>query len=159
MLPFGVLDTLQNGLRATRRQHLLYMAVYLVFGLCMNSLGKLLQIAEFVHWWQVLTCYLLYLVPVSLLLRGRPWPEQYAFGVLALAPLELSGFALGTSRAFEGNVVDRILGPRNFVLAMTVLFGAIVPLGNAAIARLEALLFPIEISPATASARADSEAA
>jgi hypothetical protein len=127
--------------RVTRRQLALYAAVYLVWGLCMNGLGKLLRIAEFVSWWQVVSCYVLYLVPASLLVRRYGPFQQYLYGLLALAPLELVGYAIGSSRAYPGNVVDQILGERNFTLAMVVFFAWILPLGNRAVAGLERLLF------------------
>ena len=43
----------------------------------MNSLGKLLQIAEFASWWQVISCYALYLLPASLL-RLRAFHDEVA---------------------------------------------------------------------------------
>lgn len=130
-----------DGMRATRRQLCLYAALYLAWGLCMNGLGKLLRIAEFVSWWQVVSCYLLYLVPASLLVRRYGTFQQYLYGLLALAPLELAGYAIGSSRAYPGNVVDQVLGERNFTLAMVVFFAWALPLGNRAVAGLERLLF------------------
>ena len=122
---------LRIGLRATRRQYLVYLGVFFVWGMVANQLGKLSAIAEFRHWWQVLTCYLGYLVPVSLLLRRKSTFEQYVYGVFALAPLELAGYALGSSIAHDNNVIDQLLGPRNFTLFMSVFFGIIPPVGNA----------------------------
>jgi len=130
-----------HGVRATRRQLVLYAALYLVWGLSMNGLGKLLRIAEFVSWWQVVSCYVLYLVPASLLVRRHGLFQQYLYGLLALAPLELAGYAIGSSRAYPGNVLDQVLGERNFTLAMVVFFAWILPLGNRAVAGLERLLF------------------
>jgi hypothetical protein len=126
---------------APRRLFVLYSVTYLLAGLAMNTIGKVLRIAEFVTWYQVFTCYVLYLVPASLLVRHRTFFDQYLFGLLTLAPLELGGYALGTSRAFEGNILDRVLGPRNFALAMVVFFGWILPLGNRAVAWLDGRLF------------------
>ncbi|HZF14048.1 MAG TPA: hypothetical protein VFE33_35080 [Thermoanaerobaculia bacterium] len=140
-------ETLRSNLTATRRQVLLYAAVYLLWGFTMNSLGKLLRIAEFATWWQVITCYVLYLVPASLLVRRCSFFQQYLYGLLTLAPLELLGYALGTSRAYPGNVLDRVLGERNFTLAMVVFFGWLLPLGNGAVAGLERRIF---VSPRTA---------
>lgn len=130
-----------QGVRPTRRQLVLYASLYLAWGLCMNGLGKLLRIAEFVSWWQVVSCYVLYLVPASLLVRRYGLFQQYLYGLLALAPLELAGYAIGSSRAYPGNVVDQVLGERNFTLAMVVFFACILPLGNRAVAGLERLLF------------------
>jgi hypothetical protein len=132
-----LLVKLRAGLRATPRQYLLYVSVFFLWGVCANQLGKLLAIAEFRHWWQVLTCYLGYLVPVSLLLRRKSRFEQYVYGVFALAPLELAGYALGSSIAHDNNVIDQLLGPRNFTLFMSVFFGIIPPVGNAIVKALD----------------------
>jgi len=133
--------TLRRNLRATRRQILLYAVLYLACGVAMNALGKLLRIAEFLSWWQVISCYVLYLVPASLLVRRQGILQQYCYGLLALAPFELLGYAVGTSRAYPGNVLDRILGEHNFTLAMVVFFAWILPLGNRTVAWLEGRLF------------------
>jgi hypothetical protein len=119
--------------RATPRQYVLYGGVYLLWGATMDTIGQQMAIAEFRHWWQILTCYLCYLVPISLLVRRKSHFEQYVYGVLALAPLELLGYALGTSIAHEGNVLDAVLGPRNFTLAMCIFFGIIPPVGNSVV--------------------------
>jgi len=119
---------------------MLYATVFFIWGMCSNQLGKLLALAEFRHWWQVLTCYLGYLIPVSLLLRRKSRFEQYVYGVFALAPLELVGYALGSSIAHDNNFIDRLLGPRNFTLFMAVFFGIIPPVGNAIVAYLDARL-------------------
>ena len=139
-----------DSLRPTRRQLVLYVALYLAWGLGMNGLGKALRIAEFVSWWQVVSCYVLYLVPASLLVRRYGFLQQYLYGLLALAPLELAGYAIGSSRAYPGNILDRVLGERNFTLAMVVFFACYLPLGNRAVGWLEDHLF---------GARADDDAA
>lgn len=126
-------------LHATPRQYALYVAVYMIWGLTSNSIGKSLAIAEFAHWFQVFTCYVLYLVPVSLLVRHKSAFEQYVYGVFALAPLELVGYGIGTSIAHDGNILDAVLGPRNFSLAMTVFFGIIPPVGNSIVRALDGL--------------------
>ena len=138
---FGLIVRLREALRATARQYILYASVYLVWGSAMDAMGKLLMIAEFRHWWQVLTCYIGYLVPVSLMVRGKSRFEQYVYGVFALAPLELLGYALGTSIAHNGNIADAILGPRNFTLAMCLFFGIIPPIGNELVRWIEDRLF------------------
>ena len=117
-------------LRATPRQYTIYAVVYFLWGLVMNALGQWMQIAAFAYWWQVVTCYVLYLVPVSLTVRRQSRAMQYVFGVLALAPLELGGYAIGSSIAYPDNVLDHIFGPRNFTLAMVMFFGIIPPVGN-----------------------------
>lgn len=107
----------------------------------MNAIGIYLKLACFVSWFQVISCYLLYLLPISLLVRRSSVFQQYLYGLLALAPLELLGYSLGTSYAYPDNIIDRILGERNFTLAMTVFFGWSLPFGNRVVARLERSLF------------------
>jgi len=113
-----------------------YLAVSLAFGLCMNSLGYLLCIAHFKHWWQVATCYWGWVMPVALLVRHRPGWDQVAWGVTAMVPLELVGFALGTSLPCPGNVLEAALGPLNFSLAMVAIGGSIPRLINAIVGTL-----------------------
>ena len=129
-----------SALSATPRQYAIYVVFYLAWGCTMNAIGKALAIAEFAHGWQVATCYVLYLVPVSLADRDKTVFEQYVYGVFALAPLELAGYALGTSIAHDGNFLDAWLGPRNFALAMSIFFGIIPPVGNGVVRVLDALL-------------------
>jgi hypothetical protein len=133
--------TFFQNIAATKRQYLLYLTFYLGWGLVMNALGHWLELARFVYWWQVGTCYLLYLLPISLLVRRQSAFQQYLYGLLALAPLEIMGYALGTSYAYPNNIIDRILGERNFTLAMVVFFGASLPFGNKVVAAIERRLF------------------
>lgn len=109
----------------------LYIGVYLLAGLGMNGIGILLEVARFESWWQVFTVYVLYMVPVSLLVRDMPPFRQYAYGLLAMGLLEFGGYALETSYAYPENVLDRFFGVRNFALAMTLFFAAYFPAGNA----------------------------
>jgi hypothetical protein len=132
-----MLDMLRERLRVSRREGILYVALYLLLGLSMNALGKALRIAEFAHWWQVPISYVGYLVPISLWLRARSAADQFAWGMVALAPLELMGYALGTSLAHDGNIIDRLLGERNFALVMVMAFGALPLLGNRAVTALD----------------------
>ena len=97
----------------------------------MNGIGIWLEIARFQNWWQVFTVYVLYMVPVSLLVRDMTCFRQYVYGLLAMGLLEFSGYALETSYAYPGNVLDRLFGVRNFALAMTLFFAAYFPAGNA----------------------------
>ena len=113
-----------------------YIALYIPVGFVMNGIGQAAEIAEFANWWQVLTCYWLYLIPCSLRIRHRSCWDQYLFGVFMLGLLETLGYALGTSIAHEGNIVDQILGPRNFALAMSLWFGVYLPAGNFAVATI-----------------------
>lgn len=102
------------------------LAVALVLGTVMNSLGHLLSVAHFRSWWQILSCYGGYVLPVALLVRGLPVREQLLWGLVSMVPLELAGYALGTSVPGRDNWLDPILGERNFSLAMAVV-GAPTP--------------------------------
>lgn len=102
-----------------------YLPVALVLGATMNALGHVLCLAYFKHWWQVITCYWGYVVPVALLVRRRSAVDQLAWGTLAMIPLELVGYGLGTSLPCPGNAIEAIFGVRNFSLAMVVICGAI----------------------------------
>lgn len=135
------IQELKERLLIPRRMVLLYGTIYFVAGLIMNSIGKLAHIAEFGHWWQVFTCYVLYLVPMSLLVRNKSLWDQYLFGLWALALLELVGYSLGTSIAHPGNILDQILGERNFTLAMTVFFATYIPGGNLLVAFAQRVVF------------------
>jgi len=128
-------------LRIPGRLLAVYVVIYFGAGLVMNAFGKMAQIAEFGHWWQVFTCYVLYLLPMSLLIRHRNVWDQYLYGLLVLAVLELLGYALGTSIAHPNNILDKILGERNFTLAMTVFFAVYVPGGNLLVAAVYRSLF------------------
>jgi len=136
-----VLKTLRDLLWATPRQYALYVSLYAAWGFINNGLGQLWKLAEFAHWWQVLTCYVLYLVPWSLAVRRRSVAQQYLHGLLALGLLELLGYSLGTSIAHPENAFDQIFGPRNFSLAMTLMFAGLLPAGNALVAWTERALF------------------
>ena len=60
---------------------LVYVIIYFTWGLCMNYFGSYMQIARFTYWWQIITCYIVFMIPVSLLLRGLPFHAQYAYGL------------------------------------------------------------------------------
>ena len=126
------LKIIQKNLNQPASLWLSYIVLYIPAGFVMNTVGQVLEIAMFAHWWQVLTCYGLYLIPASMMGRHRTLFDQYLWGLLVLAGLELSGYALHTSIAFEGNLIDQLLTERNFSLAMTVFFAGIIPLGNLA---------------------------
>lgn len=136
----SMIARLVDGLRATPRQWLIYVVFYQAWGLVSNGIGQSMELARFAHVWQTFTCYVLYLVPASLLVRKKSLAEQYVYGLLILAPLELAGYALGTSIAYDDNLFDRILGPRNLSLAMTVMFAIIPPIGNTVVAFLDRTL-------------------
>lgn len=67
---------------------LLYIIINFVWGTSMNAFGDYMQIAKFTYWWQVITVYLIYMIPISLLLRKLPFHTQYAYGLIAMALLE-----------------------------------------------------------------------
>ncbi len=118
-----------------------YLVIYFVWGIIMHNFGDFTKIARFTYWWQVITCYLCYMVSISLLLREKSWQDQYAYGVVAIGILEIFGYALGTSYAFDNNILDMIFGPRNFTLAMTIFFGSYFPIGNFIVSKAHQKLF------------------
>lgn len=127
--------------KVDKRLLLVYATVYFLWGMGMNWVGQQMEIAKFTYWWQVITCYLLYMVPISLVLRGLPFHVQYAYGLIAMALLEFGGYALGTSYAYPNNILDQLFNIRNFSLAMAVFFALYFPLGNWAVQKIYTLLF------------------
>jgi len=128
-------------LQVDKRLIALYCLVYFVWGMGMNWFGDQVEIARFTFWWQVLTCYILYMVPISLLLRGLPFHTQYAYGLIAMGLLEFGGYALETSFAYSNNVLDQLFGERTFALGMALFFALYFPIGNWAVGKLYARLF------------------
>ncbi len=118
-----------------------YCVVYFLWGLGMNWVGQQLEIAKFTFWWQVITCYLCYMVPISLLLRGLPFHQQYAYGLIAMGLLEFSGYTLETSYAYPNNILDQFFNVRNFSLGMALFFALYFPLGNTLVAKVYGALF------------------
>ncbi len=131
----------KNKLLVDKRLLLLYCVVYFLWGLGMNWFGTQMEIAKFTYWWQVITCYILYMVPISLLLRGFPFHKQYAYGLIAMCLLEFGGYALETSYAYPGNILESIVGQRSFGLAMALFFALYFPLGNWGVGKLYQLIF------------------
>ena len=127
-------DRLPRAFQLTRAQWATYAITYLGVGTVMNQMGQWLEIARFTHWWQVITVYGLYMIPISILFRRLPWWQQYLYGLLPMGLLELGGYALHSSYAYPGNILDRYLDPRNFSLAMVLFFAAYFPLLNALVA-------------------------
>ena len=128
-------------LHVDKRLIFTYCMVYFLWGLGMNWVGQELEIAKFTYWWQVITCYLLYMVPISLVLRGLPFHQQYAYGLIAMALLEFGGYALETSYAYPNNMLDHYFNERNFSLGMALFFGLYFPLGNALVGKVYTLIF------------------
>jgi len=123
-------------LKADTTTYVIYIVLYIPVGFFMNAMGKFLQIGEYAYWWQVLTCYGLYLIPASLLVRRRSFFDQYLSGLLIIAVLELPAYSLGTSIAHPGSILDQYLTPRNYTLFMTVFFASFIPLGNWAVSQI-----------------------
>ena len=119
-----------DRLDVPKRLLLAYVVVYIPLGFTMNAIGQYAEIAMFANWWQVLTCYGLYLIPASIVCRTKPAFDQYLWGLLVLGLLEICGYAFETSIAFQCNIIDTLLGERNFSLAMTLFFAAFIPTGN-----------------------------
>lgn len=117
-------------LKVDKKLILVYCLVYFSWGLLMNWFGSQVQIAKFTYWWQVISCYILYMVPISLLLRGLPFHAQYAYGLIAMCLLEFGGYALETSYAYPNNILDQLFNERNFSLGMALFFALYFPTGN-----------------------------
>jgi hypothetical protein len=124
-----------------------YVATYFVVGTFMNNVGQWLAIARFTYWWQVITVYVLYMVPISVAFRGLPWWRQYLYGLLPMGLLELGGYALHSSYAYPHNLIDRFLDPRNFALVMALFFAAYFPLLNALVAFIHRAIAPGDAAP------------
>ena len=118
-----------------------YAVTYLLAGTLMNQIGQWLAIARFTHWWQVITVYVLYMVPLSVIFRRLPWWQQYLYGLFPMGLLEFGGYALHSSYAYPHNLLDRLFSERNFSLAMVLFFSAYFPLLNALVSRVHSRLF------------------
>src|SRR5579872_5003492 len=119
-----------------------YVATYLLVGTVMNQVGQWMEIAKFVHWWQVITVYVFYMVPISVFLRKQPWWQQYLYGLFPMGLLEFGGYALHSSYAYPHNILDRFFDERNFSLCMVLFFAAYFPLLNGLVARLYRVFTP-----------------
>ncbi|MFC4096715.1 hypothetical protein [Euzebyella saccharophila] len=128
-------------LQVDYRLLIIYCVLYFLWGLAMNWFGATVEIAQFTYWWQVITCYVLYMVPISLLLRGLPFHMQYAYGLIAMGVLEFAGYGLQTSYAYPNNLLDQFFGIRNFSLGMALFFALYFPAGNWAVAKIYQALF------------------
>lgn len=130
-----------SRLKVDLRLVLIYVVVYFLWGMMMNWIGEELRIAKFTYWWQVITVYVIYMVPISLLLRGLPVHSQYAYGLIAMGLLEFSGYALQSSYAYPENLIDIFFTERNFALAMALFFAWYFPLGNWAVGKIYKVSF------------------
>lgn len=134
-------DWARMKLNVDKRLILVYGLVYVLWGLGMNWFGIQMEIAKFTFWWQVVTCYLLYMVPISLLLRNLPFHRQYAYGLIAMGLLEFGGYALETSYAYPNNLLDQFFGERTFALGMALFFALYFPVGNWAVGKIYQNIF------------------
>lgn len=118
-----------------------YCIVYFSWGMLMDWFGAKVEIAQFTYWWQVITCYILYMVPVSLLLRNLHFHAQYAYGLVAMCLLEFGGYALETSYAYPNNLLDQFFNERNFALGMALFFAVYFPVGNWGVQKIYNVVF------------------
>lgn len=128
-------------LKVDKRLIIIYCIVYLAWGTLMNWFGTEVEIAKFNYWWQVFSCYLLYMVPISLLLRNLPFHTQYAYGLVAMGILEFGGYALQTSFAYPNNIIDQLFGERVFALGMALFFALYFPIGNWGVQKIYERIF------------------
>lgn len=132
-------------LKVDRKLIFVYIIVYFIWGLGMNYFGAYMQIAKFTYWWQIITCYLLYMVPISLLLRNLPFHAQYAYGLVAMCLCEFGGYAIHSSYAYPDNILDNLFSPQNFSLAMSLFFALYFPLGNWGVGKIYSALFKTKL--------------
>lgn len=118
-----------------------YAVVYFIWGMLMNEFGAAVEIAKFTYWWQVITCYIVYMIPISLLLRGLPFHMQYAYGLIAMCLLEFGGYAMQSSYAYPDNLLDQFFNIRNFSLGMALFFALYFPVGNMLVAKVYKTIF------------------
>jgi hypothetical protein len=134
---------IKESFNVDRRMILVYIVLYFSWGVLMDQFGQYMEIARFTYWWQIITCYILYMIPVSLLLRKHAWHVQYAYGLIAMAALEWMGYMLESSIAYPNNLLDQYFNIRNFSLSMAIFFAAYYPIGNWAVAAISKKLFNI----------------
>ena len=128
---------LMAKLRTTSlKRWLVYIVLYSSCGMIMNYIGQKLEIARFTYWWQVISCYICYMVPISILLRNYTFFTQYAYGLVAMGLLEFAGYTLGTSYIYPNNILDQWFGPHTFALGMALFFALYFPIGNILVDRI-----------------------
>ncbi len=120
---------------------LCYVVIYFLWGMGMNRFGTEMEIARFSHWWQVITCYIFYMVPISILLKKYSFFEQYAYGLVAMGILEFLGYWLQTSYIYPNNILDKIFNPQNFSLGMALFFALYFPAGNWLVSKVHSRIF------------------
>ena len=107
----------------------------------MNEFGKQVEIARFTYWWQVITCYIFYMVPISILLKKYKFFDQYAYGLVAMGILEFLGYWLRSSYAYPDNILDQFFSPQNFALGMALFFALYFPAGNWLVSKVHNSIF------------------
>ena len=118
-----------------------YIIIYFLWGLGMNEFGKQVEIARFTYWWQVITCYIFYMVPISILLKKYKFFDQYAYGLVAMGILEFMGYWLRSSYAYPNNILDQFFSPQNFALGMALFFALYFPAGNWLVSKVYNIIF------------------
>ena len=131
----------KQKLTVDKRLLFVYCMVYFLWGMGMDWFGTQVEIARFTYWWQVISCYIFYMVPISLLLRKLPFHMQYAYGLVAMGLLEFGGYALESSYAYPNNLLDQLFNIRNFSLGMALFFAVYFPLGNWGVAKIYKMVF------------------
>ena len=119
----------------------IYIIIYFLWGLGMNRFGEEMEIAKFVNWWQVITCYILYMVPISIILKEYNFFNQYAYGLVAMGILEFLGYWLQTSYVYPNNILDHFFNPQNFSLGMALFFALYFPAGNWLVNKIHKVIF------------------
>ncbi|MGY3791407.1 hypothetical protein [Aquimarina sp. 433] len=131
-----------NNIKNTPKTLLLtYILVYFTWGLGMNAFGAEMEIARFTYWWQVISCYILYMVPISILLKEYNFFNQYAYGLVAMGILEFLGYWLQTSYVYPNNILDKLFNPQNFSLGMALFFALYFPAGNWLVSKIHGVIF------------------
>ena len=120
---------------------LVYILLYFTFGMLMNAFGSAVEISKFTYWWQVISCYILYMIPVSILVSGYTFFTQYAYGLVAMGFLEFGGYALKTSYIFSNNILDHWFGLHTFALGMALVLALYFPLGNLLVDKIHTTIF------------------
>jgi len=134
----------KRKLDVDRKLIFLYIIIYFVWGMGMDKFGSIVEIAKFTYWWQVITVYVLYMVPISLILRKLPFHAQYAYGLVTMGLLEFGGYALQTSYAYPDNILDQFFNIRNFSLGMALFFALYYPAGNWLVGKVYQLIYKKE---------------
>ncbi len=131
----------KQKLNVDKRLIFIYVIIYFAWGMGMDKFGAIIEIAKFTYWWQVITVYIGYMIPISLLLRKLPFHAQYAYGLVTMGLLEFGGYALESSYAYPDNLVDQFFNVRNFSLGMALFFALYYPAGNWITGKVYKLLF------------------